>query len=833
MRYPISEGGFRMQSPCTMGLLSLLTFAVVGLANPKACATDFLPPDRSTVWEPGIPGGIPNRTVIYTTIQASTYGNGTVDATAGIQSALDSCPAGQVVLLSAGNFKITSRLELTKGIVLRGQGPTQTKLKMPEGTNSNVITIGTQWFGHRDTVNLAANAVKGTYAVTLASNPGLSDGEHVIIDALSDPNITSWSVNSPPGDPSRGWFCRTNRPVGQVLEIQSVTGNLVTFTTPFHIDFKTAFTAQLSRFAQWDNGPLAPTVEFAGVEDLYVSGGSQGQGNIWLSGAAYCWIKNIESDRQNGRAVDLISSFRCVVRDSYIHSTQDPNPGGGGYGLSLGTYSSDNLIENNIVWNMNKVMVMPCSGGGNVIGYNYLEDGWISYATNWVESGLNAAHMTTAHFELFEGNEAFNFDGENTWGGAVYITVFRNHFTGQRRSIAPLSLTDEGNRKAVGIGKGHWWYTIVGNVLGTAGQTPAPAASFVYEDFYPWDSDPAPMWRLGFDTNDWNATADAKVISTLIRGGNYDYFTKTVHWENLPAQTLPDSLYLKAKPAFFGTKPWPWVDPTGAVPVQSLPARDRFDTIHGIAVTNTAPVVDAGPNRTITLPASASLDGTVSDDGFPNPPANTTVTWSKVAGPGTATFANAGAVDTTATFSVAGSYTLRLSASDGVLSASDTMTVTVNASANAAPVITSGITITPDPVVNQNFATLAVTASDPDSGPQALKYDWSKSAGPGTVTFSPDNTSGSNLTTATFSASGTYTVSVTVNDGDKSVSDTHTITVTLPASGTPGGTPGKTRGGCALSGNPSDRTEFPVGWMGFVLGWLVLGAGRRCIWKRF
>ena len=80
----------------------------------------------------------------------------------------------------------------------------------------------------------------------------------------------------------------------------------------------------------------------------------------------------------------------------------------------------------------------------------------------------------------------------------------------------------------------------------------------------------------------------------------------------------------------------------------------------------------------MTLPASASLDGTVTDDGLPNPPGATTPTWSKVSGPGTVTFGNADAVDTTATFSAAGTYVLRLSATDSALSAADDVTVTVS-----------------------------------------------------------------------------------------------------------------------------------------------------------
>ncbi|HSF61103.1 MAG TPA: cadherin domain-containing protein, partial [Gaiellaceae bacterium] len=87
--------------------------------------------------------------------------------------------------------------------------------------------------------------------------------------------------------------------------------------------------------------------------------------------------------------------------------------------------------------------------------------------------------------------------------------------------------------------------------------------------------------------------------------------------------------------------------------------------------TNQAPVVDAGPDQSVTLPASATLDGTVSDDALPNPPATVTTTWSQTSGPGTVTFGDVNAVDTTASFSAAGTYVLRLTASDSDLSAFD------------------------------------------------------------------------------------------------------------------------------------------------------------------
>ena len=93
---------------------------------------------------------------------------------------------------------------------------------------------------------------------------------------------------------------------------------------------------------------------------------------------------------------------------------------------------------------------------------------------------------------------------------------------------------------------------------------------------------------------------------------------------------------------------------------------------------NQPPSVNAGPDLAVTLPAAASLNGTVTDDGLPVPPGAVTTTWSLVSGPGTVTFANPNAVDTTAIFSGSGIYVLRLSADDGELSINDTVTVTVS-----------------------------------------------------------------------------------------------------------------------------------------------------------
>src|SRR5882762_9959878 len=93
---------------------------------------------------------------------------------------------------------------------------------------------------------------------------------------------------------------------------------------------------------------------------------------------------------------------------------------------------------------------------------------------------------------------------------------------------------------------------------------------------------------------------------------------------------------------------------------------------------NLAPVVNAGVDQVITLPSIANLTGVAIDDGQPNPPGVLTTTWSQVSGPGTVSFSNASALNSTATFSASGAYVLRLTASDGALAVSDDVAVTVN-----------------------------------------------------------------------------------------------------------------------------------------------------------
>jgi peptidoglycan/xylan/chitin deacetylase (PgdA/CDA1 family) len=143
--------------------------------------------------------------------------------------------------------------------------------------------------------------------------------------------------------------------------------------------------------------------------------------------------------------------------------------------------------------------------------------------------------------------------------------------------------------------------------------------------------------------------------------------------------------------------------------------------------TNLAPVVEAGPDRSVLLPLNTvGLSGSVADDGLPNPPAAVTVQWSKVSGPGTVTFQSAAALATNATFSSAGAYVLMLTASDSAASSSDTLTVSVQGASTT--VVDVAVAASAADVEEAASGTMYIDSSDLE-----LVYDSYNSAGNQTV----------------------------------------------------------------------------------------------------
>jgi hypothetical protein len=205
--------------------------------------------------------------------------------------------------------------------------------------------------------------------------------------------------------------------------------------------------------------------------------------------------------------------------------------------------------------------------------------------------------------------------------------------------------------------------------------------------------------------------------------------------------------------------------------------------------TNQAPVPVAGSNQTIVLPNAASLSGTVSDDGLPTG-ASVTTTWSKFSGPGTVTFGNANLLATTATFSTAGTYVLRLSANDTALTGTSDVTITVQPvppnitgvgsstangsyttgqAINVAVTFSGNVTVTGSPRIALNSGGGAFANYASGSGTSVLNFTYTVASGD----------SSADLDCSSIGA-------LTLNGGTIKDASPNNATLTLPAPGAAG-----------------------------------------------
>jgi hypothetical protein len=216
------------------------------------------------------------------------------------------------------------------------------------------------------------------------------------------------------------------------------------------------------------------------------------------------------------------------------------------------------------------------------------------------------------------------------------------------------------------------------------------------------------------------------------------------------------------------------VTDNGTPPLSSAPATVTISTA------NTAPVGNAGPNQTVPVGTTVTLNGSGSTDADGN---SLTYQWSFASVPtgSAATLVGPTTVHPTFTVDRSGSYTVRLIVNDGTVN-STPATVTI-ATSNTAPVANAGAD---QSVTVGSTVTLSGGGStDVDGNP--LSYDWSFVTVPAgsTATFSNPTAA-----TPTFVAerAGQYVVQLIVNDGTiNSVPDNVIITASAggPVENTP------------------------------------------------
>ena len=576
--------------PFALILLALSGASVVEPMVPAASiareqrrsSPDAIGPARRIDWsQAGVSGGIRQR-------QDGTCARLGPAATAfEINRAIAACRNG-VVFLDAGVYTLTGGITFrgTSGVTLRGAGPERTILRFTGsdpcgGYRAGICVQGSDvWSGNIPAGNVrtwTAAYGKGSTQLVLNSAAGISAGQIVVLDQLNDSADSGGLIVSD----ATGRFSldggapgRRNRAQQQFVRVTAVQGNRVTISPGLHMPNWRA--SQQPQVWWWGE-----TAFLNGIENITLdhSRGSEVAGVVFHN-AYDCWVRNVKSLNAKRSHVWIIQAGRIEARDSYFYGTKDA--ASQSYGVESFA-ASDALVVNNIFERVT-TPIMVGSATGSVFAYNFVTD--MRYATpTWMMAGIVGGHDAGSGMNLFEGNAANQFSMDLFHGTGNLATVFRNQLTGTESGK-----TQWGNTTPVNIWAFNRFVNVVGNVLGTPRHHDTYERSPLAAHGRPERS----IFVLGFSGSGEQQPMgnDPLVIATLLRWGNYDYATGEVRWnpgevpadEAVPAtRTLPDSLFLPGRPAWWGGQPWPAIGPdvTGgrdpAGHVHEIPARTCFE----------------------------------------------------------------------------------------------------------------------------------------------------------------------------------------------------------------------------------------------------------------
>jgi hypothetical protein len=607
----------------------VLLFLMVSSVQAATPWSNILVSSQAIDWsQVGVQGGIPNRTTICSTINASIYGNGSTDATAGIQNALNACPAGQVVYLSAGTFLIDSYVTVPSSVTLRGAGANQTILNaMGSGNGASVVNLGSASASPNisGSQSITSGATAGSTSLVVSNAAGITAGMYLIISELNDPSFVSINGSEGPCtwcDGGLGW--NGTRVAGQIVQVTSVSGTTLGISPALYMNYP------LTPLAT----PFTANAVYAGVENLQVYANNTGYGsNFMMNMCADCWISGVEGNYADGDHVQVSFSYRGQIQNSYFSNAFVHGPGSYDSDITLYNKSSGMLVQNNILERLHVSIMLEWGAAGNVLGYNYTFGNYASGSTTFGPPGMNT-HGAHPMYNLWEGNITENFDLDSIWGSHSDNTAFRNWSKGTTK----LCSTGTSGRSAVTCAD--TWsvqyifamdidflgssYNLVGNVLGSqdlanltpynsggspipevnevvalCGPSPCGAGSRSYDQTSyihalgfgeaSDDGTGGTSANAGCSGTDYTTSCHSLIpYSTLFVHGDYSSATGAVTWASGVTQTLPASFYLSAEPSWFGSVPWPAIGPdvTGGLAdayghAYAIPAEVCYEQVMG------------------------------------------------------------------------------------------------------------------------------------------------------------------------------------------------------------------------------------------------------------
>lgn len=529
-----------------------------------ACFGEIISSDRRVDWSPGVPGGIPRRTTIATTLSAGA-------TAAQINSALTAAASNSVVVLGAGGYDMAGgTITIPSYKSLRGAG------------YSTVLTNCQGVFGSQIEPNLNTSTAitggntKGSASITVASASGITVGKLL---RITQTDQSPWVTDINPGGQVCSWCDGDSglvpRNMGQTVLVTNVSGTTIGIDPPLYYGY--------------NNSPLAYPYTAGcvngGLEDLrlYATNPGGPSPNMIMKGSYSCWVTNVESDFAIGDHMNILHSLRCEVRHSYFHDAFNHSPGQTDADVMLALSTSECLIEDNIFWRLHVSVILEKAASGNVVAYNFSTNNYNDPAANvnWMINDFLGNHGAHPFYNLFEGNVGVQGRPDSTWGSGSHTTWFRNAFSGSdhysppssaRTGTAPAAQWEALNNYAISIDAQQVSNNVVANRLGSAWLTVNGAVALRTNG-----SNGKAEARFNFGSNE-DTFLNATPFNTAIFSCNYSVKNGTQQFNSNPDHAPVNSYFRGSKPTWFGNCPWPPVEPStgGSFSATNVPAGYRF-----------------------------------------------------------------------------------------------------------------------------------------------------------------------------------------------------------------------------------------------------------------
>jgi hypothetical protein len=526
----------------------------------------IIPADRLPTWQGnvGIPGGIPNRTTIFTNMASGA-------TVAQIQHALSVCPSNQVVKLAAATYTFSSALSIPNGVTLRGAGMDNTIIN--SSANEAIQMIGS-WgndFGAPVTANhvsITSGYTQNSSSLTLSATSlsgaaeAVPAGRLVMIDQQSTTNDDAtggyglqgvwWSIANPTTGSDRYYH--------EISYVTGKVGHVIGIDPPiWHSTFESGKLPQV-----WFANPGTP-VEMAGVEDLTLHCSSAGSSlhGVYYEYTHNCWVKNCKVT--NWRyGIQFYLSVRNEVRHCYTGGKS----GTGDDYINFIYYGGGHLWEDNIVNDENQSAFLLESAVGCAFAYNYTTNGNSTGGGNMMTGDFNS-HGGNNALNLLEGNSLIQVSLDNGWGSGFEWMFFRNRIRGWDEVASGYSSWVA----AIDTYSMNRFMTYVGNVLGTSTKNTVYTGTSVANNL---------VYLNDLSISGHAPSPDPVVTSTMIRRMNWDSATSTnggLVSAGFTSGDVASSLLYSSKPSYFGTLTWPPVDPTSVTyssSITNIPAGYRL-----------------------------------------------------------------------------------------------------------------------------------------------------------------------------------------------------------------------------------------------------------------